>query len=413
MSEVDAAGFADCSPADRLLAIDQLGALLSATTAELLSLIAVADRAEDWKLDGATGMAPWLVAALRVSSGTAHDWVRSATALQELPAVAEAFDSGVLSWEQVRPATRFATAAEDAALAQDLAGCTVARIEALARERRPRTTDEDDEAARRARFCIRPDRQLGGFRYSGYLPTDRGAHVNQVLDTMAEAAGPDAESGLWAPIEQRRADAICELARVRSSFDADPETSLVVVHVPADVADGHVAGSGAVGDQPVSRETVLRHLCDCRIEYSVDRPDGTTIGIARAGRTVPRWLRRRVARRDGSCRFPGCGRPIRHRHHVEHWGHGGPTDADNLVGLCWHHHRLLHEGRWNAAGDADHEIVFTSPHGRTLTSRPPPLDPAVRHRARRAAGLPDRPRSPTASDGRSDPDEPFDPGAPT
>jgi hypothetical protein len=29
-----------------------------------------------------------------------------------------------------------------------------------------------------------------------------------------------------------------------------------------------------------------------------------------------------------------------------HWGHGGGTDVDNLVLLCYRHHWLVHEGGW-------------------------------------------------------------------
>jgi hypothetical protein len=96
-----------------------------------------------------------------------------------------------------------------------------------------------------------------------------------------------------------------------------------------------------------------------------------------------------IANRDGTCRFPGCGRRIRQRHHIRHWTKQGPTDACNLVGLCWAHHHLVHEGGWTIEGTPDAELTFISPHGRRCTSRPKPLQPQVRTRARQAAGLPD------------------------
>jgi hypothetical protein len=43
------------------------------------------------------------------------------------------------------------------------------------------------------------------------------------------------------------------------------------------------------------------------------------------------------------------------------------------MGVCWHHHHLLHEAGWNATGDADGEITITGPHGRILLSRVGPL----------------------------------------
>jgi hypothetical protein len=66
-------------------------------------------------------------------------------------------------------------------------------------------------------------------------------------------------------------------------------------------------------------------------------------------------MRRALAVRDGSCRFPGCER--RHYvdgHHIIPWSQGGETKLDNLVLLCRHHHRLVHEGGfsvdWGPAG---------------------------------------------------------------
>ena len=155
-----------------------------------------------------------------------------------------------------------------------------------------------------------------------------------------------------------------------------------------------MAGNGMIGDLPVARESVLRALCDCKVEFSIDGPDGTTIGIGRADRRPPRWLRRKIANRDGTCRFPGCGRVIRHRHHLRHWTNGGPTDTCNLVGLCWQHHHLVHEGGWTIEGNPDAEITFISPHGRRCSSRARPIQPRVHDRARQAAGLPPHPRPP-------------------
>lgn len=385
------AEYAGCSPEDRAQAIEQLGALLSATMAELLGLIAVADAAEDWRIDGAIGMAPWLVDALRMSSATAHEWVRAADALTDLPAVAEGLGEGVLSWEQVRPATRFVTPETDEVLALELQGYSVAQIEALARQHRPRKTPEDEAAARARQFRWRADHIAGGYRYGGFLPTELGEQLNQAITRMAESVGPNAETEMWDPFPQRAADALVELARIRIGIDPDPDTCLTVLHVDADVATGDQDGNGTIGGLSIGAETVRRLLCDTKIEFSIDGPDGTTVGIGRAGRNVPWWLRRVIANRDGTCRFPGCSRQIRQRHHVQHWTKRGPTDARNLVGLCWAHHHLVHEGGWTIEGSPGSEIAFISPHGRRSTSRPKPVQPQVRSRARHAAGLPDLP----------------------
>ena len=127
---------------------------------------------------------------------------------------------------------------------------------------------------------------------------------------------------------------------------------------------GPLLPNGILGPLAVHRRTVLRYLCDCDVEHTVEGPDGTTIGIGRRSRTVPDWLRRHIQARDGTCRVPGCERPIRHIHHNRHWIHDrGPTDSTNLDGLCWAHHHLVHEGRWEVTGDADGTLTFTSSHG--------------------------------------------------
>jgi hypothetical protein len=192
---------------------------------------------------------------------------------------------------------------------------------------------------------------------------------------------------VWGSQEARCADALVDMARQDLLEHPGPDPTVVVVHVDADVVDGTADGNGSIDGIPVPVDTVRRLLCDCEVEYSIDGPEGTCIGIGRAGRNPPRWLRRRLDRRDGhTCRFAGCDRPIRHFHHIEHWSRGGPTDSCNLVGLCWHHHHLVHEGGWTVEGNPDIEITFTSPWGRTISSRPGPLDPKVRRRAQEATG---------------------------
>lgn len=378
------------SAAARAEAIEQLGALLCATQAELVDVITAADAERDWRVDGATGMASWLVATLHVATATAREWVRAGAALDGLPHLREAFGAGMLAWDQVRPAASFVTPATDERHAEDLQGCSAAQVEDLARQHKARRPDAAHRSARQRGFHSRVDHDNGGRRYTGFLPDAEAARFDVVIDRIADGYGPDPETGLYDPIFVRRADALLELADQRAAADADPDTCLVVVHADADVVDGKVAGNGSIEGLQVPAESVLRLLCDCKIEFHIDGPHGTTIGIGRADRSIPRWLRRRIRKRDGwCCRFPGCDRPIRQIHHLAHWVRDeGSTDACNLCGLCWWHHRVVHEGGWSITGSADRELAFTNPYGRTLRSRPQPLSPWARERASDAIGIP-------------------------
>jgi hypothetical protein len=75
--------------------------------------------------------------------------------------------------------------------------------------------------------------------------------------------------------------------------------------------------------------------------------------------------------RDGGCRFPGCSH---HRfvdaHHIRHWADGGDTSIDNLVLLCRHHHRLVHEHGFGVERIADSRIRFSRPDGRVIEEHP-------------------------------------------
>jgi hypothetical protein len=56
---------------------------------------------------------------------------------------------------------------------------------------------------------------------------------------------------------------------------------------------------------------------------------------------------------------------------VVHWTRGGSTDDHNVAMLCHFHHRLVHEGGWHIEGDANRELRFIDPRGRSMSSTPP------------------------------------------
>lgn len=370
-----ARAYLDCTPAERAQAISQLAALMAATHAELLDVITAAEVASDWTDDGATALAPWLVGSIGLSTPNAREWARVGVALQELPALRAVYASGAMSWDQIRPATKFATPETDDELAEQLPGLSAFQIALMARQRRPVTPSDADEAHCQRRLSWRRDHKRGGYRYSGFLPFDQGETLNAAIDRAAERAGKNPTTGRWDAIATRRADALHELASVCLAGDPDPDRATVVLYADAAVASGDKPGNGFLGDIAVCESTLMRRLCDCRVEVAVQNDKGATVGIARASQQIPHWLRRSVTIRDQVCRFPGCERKIRQIHHVHHWGKGGPTDANNLVGVCWAHHRLVHEGGWDVEGDATCEVTFVGPIGdrRRLSSRPQPL----------------------------------------
>jgi hypothetical protein len=96
------------------------------------------------------------------------------------------------------------------------------------------------------------------------------------------------------------------------------------------------------------------------------------LSVGRKTRTIPPALRRALRSRDRGCRFPGCTSSCSvDAHHVEHWANGGQTSLENLVELCRHHHRLIHEGGYTVT-KAGKRFVFRRPDGRELRRMPRP-----------------------------------------
>lgn len=84
-----------------------------------------------------------------------------------------------------------------------------------------------------------------------------------------------------------------------------------------------------------------------------------------------RPIARRVRRRDGSCRFPGCATPAEQCHldHVTPWPEG-PTEDDNLVCLCPTHHGFKHHAGWRLTMTPDGVCTWTAPTGRSHRTDP-------------------------------------------
>jgi hypothetical protein len=120
----------------------------------------------------------------------------------------------------------------------------------------------------------------------------------------------------------------------------------------------------------VAIETARRLACDASLVRLLER-DGQPLRIGRKTRAVPPALRRALNARDRGCRFPGCGsRRFLDAHHIEHWVDGGATDLDNLLQLCGHHHRLLHEGGYRITRGPGGRLRFHRRDGRPIPECP-------------------------------------------
>jgi hypothetical protein len=228
------------------------------------------------------------------------------------------------------------------------------------------------------------------------------AAIDEHADRCFRADQGGDRSGEGPTGAQRRADALLALATANVPDDAETEPATVVIHAELDAltSQPHLLGLPNAGralammrelddGTTLAHDTLRRLACDAHLVW-VYEGNNHTIGIGRQNRRVPRWLRRRLRRRDGArCRFPGCDRGLGlHAHHMQHWADHGCTDTPNLVMLCPFHHHLMHEGGWTVSGDADVEVTFHSRDGtRHLRSRSTPMSRNTRERIEELAFL--------------------------
>ncbi|CAG7844618.1 hypothetical protein USB125703_00857 [Pseudoclavibacter triregionum] len=83
-------------------------------------------------------------------------------------------------------------------------------------------------------------------------------------------------------------------------------------------------------------------------------------------------MRRVLAVRDETCRFPGCVRRAERcdLDHTHDAAKGGETSVGNLAHLCRRHHVLKHQTPWRARQLEGGVIEWTSPSGRVKVDRP-------------------------------------------
>lgn len=130
--------------------------------------------------------------------------------------------------------------------------------------------------------------------------------------------------------------------------------------------------AGRVGD--LLPDDVLALLADPATRIRVAGSNPTT-GAAATDATVAYRpaapIARRVRRRDGTCRFPGCGTPADRcdLDHVVRWPEGPTTEA-NLVTLCRTHHGFKHHAGWRLEMTPLGICTWTAPTGREHTTGP-------------------------------------------
>lgn len=399
--------------------IDGIGATeiaVSGSRRDQLRFIREFDLRECWQHDGARHMGQWLAAHLGISVSEGLRRTKAAHALERLPLLSDALEQGILSFEKVLQLARYLDADTEE---REIAWARKARLDAIKRKadvaNRPTLTDVQALEVSRYLTMWQCD-EFGSLGIQGRLPAAEGALFKATIEQAAKhvPVAPDEEPDP----EQQNIDALYQMtvggsaggtgpvgagaaaaadgddapgnvaagdADRRSGLDpvSERERSTVVVHADLDALLSAARGAEIEGGPVIAPEVASRMLCDCDIELNIHDGDGAVVGVGRASREPPRWLRRLLKKRDGGCTFPVCGlTTFLDAHHIIHWEHGGLTDLANLTLLCHHHHKLVHEFGWKVVLNEAQTTEWFRPDG----SRFEPEKRVVR-RSRRVAAL--------------------------
>ena len=234
--------------------------------------------------------------------------------------------------------------------------------------------EEHVSDAERNRFDFIPCEDGRRTAVRGIFDNVSGAAIQSAVRLFAKPSGYGDER----PRSRRFADALVEIAnlaldrkavgngRAHLQLTASVETVMGLEGAPG----GDLEFAGAV---PAA--TVQRLACDARVRRILLGPKSVVIDVGRAQRLPGPGARAALRKRaGGSCEWPGCDRSVAftNAHHLVHWGHGGGTDLNNLVLLCYRHHWMIHEGGWQLAR-VERGLLLAIPPSRTHRSwiRPP------------------------------------------
>ena len=237
---------------------------------------------------------------------------------------------------------------------------------------------------------------------TGRLDRETGAKLRAALDPLA--APRPSEGGTRDPrtAGKRNADALETLVNTALSGEqahaagsARPQITVTIDHddLRARVETAPDGGVLEPLGQPITAENARRLACDAEILPIVLGGESQPLDVGRSRRTAPEHLRSALTTRDGRCAFPSCDQPpgSSEAHHVRHWADGGTTALDNLVMLCGHHHRTIHNHEWNVDLSSG-TPVFTPPARYDPQQRPrasnPPSRPCFGRRGCRRAPAP-------------------------
>ncbi|OBK23258.1 HNH endonuclease [Mycobacterium asiaticum] len=213
---------------------------------------------------------------------------------------------------------------------------------------------------------------------SALLPVAKGVGVYAALRRAADTTFDGRSRG------QVMADTLIErVTGVPASVAAPIAVNMVISDEALLGDDSNAAVIDGYGPIPaaVARNLVSAALADARSRATLRRlyaqpASGALVSMESRSRNFPRGLAHFIGLRDQTCRTPYCDAPIRHRDHAQPWQRGGPTSAENGVGLCEQCNYAKEAPGWRVTTTHEngrHVAKYVTPTGAGYRSTAPPL----------------------------------------
>jgi hypothetical protein len=343
--------------------------------------------------------------ALAIPESTTQSLVSDSEILvNDLPATMVALSAGDISWRHAQimadhagslPAE--ARAAFELRVLPYATTHTAARFNRYARTQwermHPESIEERHETAVEKRSVYLQPSADGMAWLTAHLPAPE-AHA--IFDRLTDAAKLAVSEGDPRTVEQLRADAFAA-ALLGSEYSTHskyevlgtPNLCTILATIRPSV---HVTVPALTllnrGDEPaildgygpidVDTAALLASNAPTFMRLLTHPETGAVLSVGRDRYEIPAALRRWLQVRDGTCRFPGCGRAARRCEldHTTEWQHGGNTAHHNLAHLCHKHHRLKSLTDWKVEQIGNGALRWTSPLGKIYLTEPEEIIPA-------------------------------------
>lgn len=341
---------------------------------------------------GARDVAAWLAHATQADTRAARADLHLARALEHRPVVAAGMRVGTVSAAQARviveavdelPSELGPSLAAEAE--RTLVGYAahhpprelkrlgrrildVVAPEAAEAEEGRRLEEEERRAREKASLRFR-DLGDGRTRITGVVPTSVAERLKHYLQAFTSPRQRRGDPPRDERVPQHRAyahafAALLELLDPDGLPEHGGDATTVIVTLGLAELLAELAAAGVIagdGEEVISASEARRLACQAQIIPAVLGGKEEVLDLGRRRRLFSRAQRRAMRLRDQRCRAEGCTIPAAwtEAHHWRPWSEGGPTDLDDGVCFCSHHHHRAHDRGYRAERLANGDVRFT------------------------------------------------------